>query len=258
MIFLRLKRKRTKTASEKLKKTKLKGVCMKKLFGLMLLLGMFFGVNSDSFAQDGQKPPQDGQRRFGKRGGQEGPGGPGGMMRGKRGGRGEMRGGHRGGMRGGGFGIGDDEIFKLNLTNDQKVKLFDFRKKMMTEREGMKKDHKPGEGMKPEGINPEEMRQLMSAKQLGTLTAEQKAKLDAIEAKRKEMMDKRKTEMEAMKTKMEQTHQELLNIFTLDQRKQLEQIRAEKAKQMQEKMKQRGGGMPRGPKPAMPPTKPNN
>lgn len=233
---------------------------MKKLFGLMLLLGMFFGVNSALFAQDGPKPPpQDGQRRMGRPGG---PDGPGGMMRGRRDGRGGkrgMRGGHHGGMhRGGGFGIGDDEIFKLNLTNDQKVKLFDFRKKMMDEREATRKDHKPGEGMKPEGINPEEMRQLMSAKQLGTLTAEQKAKLDAIEAKRKEMMDKRKTEMEAMKTKMEKNHQEFLNIFTLDQRKQLEQIRAEKAKQMQEKMKQRGDGMKRGPKPAMPPTKPNN
>ena len=29
-------------------------------------------------------------------------------------------------MRGAGFGISDEEIAKLNLSNDQKVKLFDF------------------------------------------------------------------------------------------------------------------------------------
>ncbi|MEK7725102.1 MAG: hypothetical protein AAB336_12175, partial [Acidobacteriota bacterium] len=134
---------------------------------------------------------------------------------------------------------------------------FDFRKKMADGREVMRKNMKPGEGMKPE-MNREEMRQLMTAKQLGTLTPEQKTKLDGIEANRKQMMDKRKTEMESMKTKMEQTHQEFLNIFTLDQRKQLETMRNERAKQMQERMKQRpggpqggpGGGMKKGVKPA--------
>jgi Spy/CpxP family protein refolding chaperone len=164
----------------------------------------------------------------------------------------------RGGMkRGGGFGISDDEIAKLNLTDAQKVKLFDFRKKMADERETMRKNFKPGEGMKPE-INHEEMRQLMNAKMLGTLTAEQKAKLDGIETKRKEMMEKRKTEMEAMKAKMEKNHQDFLNIFTLEQRKQLEQIRNERAKQMQDRMKnmpQRGPGGPKNPKPPTnPPT----
>jgi Spy/CpxP family protein refolding chaperone len=168
----------------------------------------------------------------------------------------EMRGGP-GGMHRGGFGINDEELAKLNLTNDQKVKLFDFRIKMIQERGAMMKDRKPGEGMKPEGINPEEMRQLMSAKMLGTLTPEQKAKLDQIEAKRKEMMEKRKTEMQQRRTKMEQTHQEFLNIFTLDQRKQLEQIRNERARQMQERMKQREPRKgPGGPPPVQP--KPNN
>lgn len=230
---------------------------MKKLFGFLLLMGLTFGANSVLFAQDGQnpQPPMEGRGgKMGKRGGPDGPGG----MRGKRGGRGgrEMRGGPRGGgMHRGGFGISDEEIFKLNLTNDQKVKLFDFRKKMMTERETAMKNFKPGEGMKPEGFNPQEMRQLMSAKQLGTLTAEQKAKLDSIEANRKQMMDKRKTEMEARKNKMEQTQQEFLNIFTLDQRKQLETIRADRAKQMQERRQQRQprrGGMKKEAKPVQP------
>ena len=241
---------------------------MKKLFGLGILLGLVFGANSVLFAQDGQNPPpppKDGQRRMGRPGDSpQGPGGmrggKGGMRGGKRGGkggmRGEMGGSPRGGMRGG-FGINDEEISKLNLTNDQKVKLFDFRKKMSDEREAMRKNMQPKAPMQPE-INREEMRQLMSAKQLGTLTAEQKAKLDGIEAKHKGMMEKRKTEMDAMQKKMEQNHQDFLNIFTLDQRKQLEQIRAERAKQMQERMKQRpngpqggpGGGMKKGVKPA--------
>lgn len=221
---------------------------MKKLFGFLLLIGVAFGTNSVLFAQDGQNPPPPMEGKSGKLGKRGGPEGPGGMMRGKRGGgmRGDKRRGHRGGMRGG-FGISDEEIFKLNLTNDQKVKLFDFRQKMMTEREAMQKNMRPGEGMKPEEINREEMRQLMSAKQLGTLTAEQKAKLDSIEANRKQMMEKRKTEMEAMRKKMEQNQQDFLNIFTLDQRKQLEQIRAERAKQMQERMQQRQNNPQRGP-----------
>lgn len=233
---------------------------MKKLFGLGILLGAALGANSILFAQDGQNPPppppKDGQKRMGRPfGGPEGPGGPGGMMRGKRGGgprgkHGRMGGGPRGGMRGGGFGISDEEISKLNLTNDQKVKLFDFRKRMADEREAMRKNMRPAEGQKP-AMNREEMRQLMTAKQLGTLTAEQKAKLDGIEANRKQMMEKRKTEMEAMKSKMEQNHQEFLNIFTLDQRKQLETMRNEKAKQMQERMKQRPGGPQGGPGGAM-------
>ncbi len=221
---------------------------MKKLFGLSLIIGVVLGLNAVIFAQtEGNMPPPQGGQGKMRRGGQDGPGrpdGPGGrgMRGGKRDGMREGRGGGPGEMRGGGFGISDDEIFQLNLTNDQKVKLFDFRKKLFTEREAMRKSHqpgegmmKPGDGMKPgEGMNPDEMRQLMSAKNLGTLTAEQKAKLDAMETKRKEMMTKRQTEMEAMKTKMEATHQEFLNIFTLDQRKQLEAIRAEKGKKMQE------------------------
>jgi hypothetical protein len=234
---------------------------MKKIFGLGILMGLVFGVNTVLFAQEGQNPPpQDGQRKMRRQDGQDGQRR---MMRGKRGGGRGERGMRRGGMRGGGFGISDQELFKLNLTNDQKVKLFDFRKKMATERESMMKDREPGEGMKPmmEGMNPAEMRQLMSAKQLGTLTAEQKAKLDSIEANRKQMMEKRKTEMEARKAKMEATHQEFLNIFTLDQRKQLETMRAERAKQIQEKMQQRRGpggpGGPKGQKPPTPPVKPN-
>ena len=237
---------------------------MKKIFGILLLLGVAFGANSTLFAQDGQNPPpppKDGQRRMGRPG--DGPGGPGGMMRGKRGGgmRGEgrgMRGGRGGGMRGGGFGISDEEIAKLNLTNDQKVKLFDFRKKMSEERETMRKNMQPGTPPQPQ-MNPEEMRQLMTAKQLGTLTAEQKAKLDSMETNRKQMMEKRKTEMEAMRKKMEATHQEFLNIFTLDQRKQLEQMRNERAKQMQERMQQRRNapqGAPGGQRPPAPPKKP--
>lgn len=244
---------------------------MKKVFGLAILISLVFGVNSALFAQDGPPPPPKEGGKMGKRGGPEGRGGMMQRMHDRRGGKRGMR-GKRGGMRGGGFGIPDGEIFKLNLTDAQKIKLFDFRKKMMTERESMMKDRKPGQGMmmggkpgqgmKPEGFNPEEMRQLMSAKQLGTLSAEQKAKLDGIEANRQQMMEKRKTEMGARKTKMEQTHQEFLNIFTLEQRKQLEQMRAEKANQRQERMKQNqerrpGGMMQRGPKPATPPTKPN-
>jgi Spy/CpxP family protein refolding chaperone len=229
---------------------------MKKFGGLSLLIGLVFGVNSVLFAQGGQNPPPPpGEGKMGRPGGPDGPGG----MRGGRGGRGGKHRGMRGGMkRGGGFGISDDEIAKLNLTDAQKVKLFDFRKKMAEEREAMRKNFKPGEGMKAEGINREEMRQLMNAKMLGTLTAEQKAKLDGIEAKRKEMMEKRKTEMEAMKAKMEKNHQEFLNIFTLEQRKQLEQMRNERAKQMQDRMKnmpQRGPGGPKNPKPPTnPPT----
>jgi Spy/CpxP family protein refolding chaperone len=230
---------------------------MKKFFGFLLLLGVAFGANSILFAQGGQNPPpppQDGQRRMGRPG--EGPGGPGGMMRGKRGGggRGDKRGmrGGRGGMRGG-FGISDEEISKLNLTNDQKVKLFDFRKRMADEREAMRKNMQSQRPAQPE-MNREEMRQLMTAKQLGTLTAEQKAKLDSIEANRKQLMEKRKTEMEAMRAKMEKNQQDFLNIFTLDQRKQLETMRNERAKQMQEKMQQRPGGpregMRKGVKPA--------
>ncbi|NJM54295.1 MAG: Spy/CpxP family protein refolding chaperone [Blastocatellia bacterium] len=234
---------------------------MKKLFGFLLLIGVAFGTNSVLFAQDGQNPPPPMEGKSGKFGKRGGPEGSGGMMRGRRGGgmRGDKRRGHRGGMRGG-FGISDEEILKLNLTNDQKVKLFDFRQKMMTEREAMQKNRRPGEGMQPEGINREEMRQLMSAKQLGTLTAEQKSKLDSIEANRKQMMEKRKTEMEAMRNKMEQNQQDFLNIFTLDQRKQLEQIRAEKARQMQERMQQRQnrpqGGPGRGMKKAISLNKP--
>lgn len=173
------------------------------------------------------------------------------MMRGKRGGgmmRGERGEGPRGGgMRGGGFGINDEELAKLNLTNDQKVKLFDFRMKMVQEREAMRKNMQPSAQPQKPDMNPEEMRQLMSAKQLGTLTAEQKAKLDGMEAKRKEMQDKRKAEMEAMKAKMEKNHQDFLNIFTLDQRKQLETIRAERAKEMQTKMQERRQQRPNGP-----------
>jgi hypothetical protein len=227
---------------------------MKKLFGFLLLLGVAFGANSVLFAQDGQNPPppRDGQRRMGKPGG-----GPDGMMRGgKRGGggmrgdKGGKRGGRGGGMHGG-FGISDEEIAKLNLTNDQKVKLFDFRKRMSDEREAMRKNMQPRQGMQPE-INREEMRQLMTAKQLGTLTAEQKSKLDGIEANRKQMMEKRRTEMDAMRAKMEQNQQEFINIFTLEQRKQLEQMRNERAKQMQDKMKQRQNAPQRTPAPNQP------
>jgi hypothetical protein len=224
---------------------------MKKLFGFLLLLGVAFGANSVLFAQDGQNPPppRDGQRRMGKPGG-----GPDGMMRGGKRGGGGMRGdkgGRRGGMRGGGFGISDEEIAKLNLTNDQKVKLFDFRKRMSDEREAMRKNMQPKQAMQPE-INREEMRQLMTAKQLGTLTAEQKSKLDGIEANRKQMMEKRRTEMDAMRAKMEQNQQEFINIFTLEQRKQLEQMRNERAKQMQDKMKQRQNAPQRTPAPNQP------
>lgn len=241
---------------------------MKKVLGLGILMGLIFGVNSVLFAQEGQNPPpQDGKRRMERRGGPDGPGGRGGMKGMRRGGgrgeRGMRRGGGRGGMRGGGFGISDQEISKLNLTDAQKVKLFDFRKKMAEEREAMRKNFQPGERAKEQGMNPQEMRQLMSAKQLGTLTAEQKAKLDAWENQRKQMMEKRKTEMEARKTKMEQTQQEFLNIFTLDQRKQIEQMRAERAKQMQERVQQMRQNRPNRPggkggqKPPTPPTKPN-
>jgi Spy/CpxP family protein refolding chaperone len=228
---------------------------MKKFAGLSILIGLILGVNSVLFAQDNPPPPPGEGAKMGRPGR---PDGPRGMHGGFRGGRGGKHHGMRGGMRGGGFGISDDEIAKLNLTDTQKVKLFDFRKKMAEEREAMRKNFKPGEGMKALGINPEEMRQLMNAKMLGTLTAEQKAKLDGIEAKRKEMMEKRKTEMEAMKAKMEKNHQDFLNIFTLEQRKQLEQIRNERAKEMQDRMKnmpQRGPGGPKNPKPPTnPPT----
>jgi hypothetical protein len=227
---------------------------MKKFAGLSLLIGLIFGFNSVLFAQGNPPPPPMEGGKMGKRGGPDGPGG----MRGGRGGKHRGMRGHRGGMRGGGFGISDEEIAKLNLTDAQKVKLFDFRKKMADEREAMRKNFKPGEEMKPEGINPEEMRQLMNAKMLGTLTAEQKAKLDGIEAKRKEMMEKRKTEMEARKAKMEKNHQEFLNIFTLEQRKQIEQMRNERAKQMQERMKQRRENRPDGPKGPKNPKPPTN
>jgi hypothetical protein len=226
---------------------------MKKVFGFAMLMGLLFGINSVLFAQgEGKMPPPPPRMEggnMGKRGGFDGRGG--GMRGMKRGGR------DGGGMHRGGMGISDDELFKLNLTNDQKVKLFDFRKKMFTEREAMMKDRKPGEGMMA-GMNPDEMRQLMSAKQLGTLTPEQKTKLDAMEAEHKQMMEKRKTEMDAMKAKMEKSHEEFLNIFTLDQRKQLEQIRAEKMKAMEGRMKEmqeKGGMRKRGMKPDQP--KPN-
>jgi Spy/CpxP family protein refolding chaperone len=227
---------------------------MKKFFGFLLLLGLSLGANIVLFAQTGQNPPpppKDGQKRMGRPGeGPDGPGGRGGrggMMRERRGGGGrEMGGGPRGGMRGG-FGISDEELAKLNLTNDQKIKLYDFRMKMINERESMRKNVQPPAQPQQPQINPEEMRQLMSAKQLGTLTAEQKAKLDSIENNRKQMMDKRKAEMEARQKKMEATHQEFLNIFTLDQRKQLETLRAERAKQMQERMQQRRQKRPNGP-----------
>lgn len=212
---------------------------MKKLLGLTLAVGLVLGLNAVIFAQPGGgMPPQGGPGGM-RDGRQDGPDGMrggkrGGKMRGdKRGGRGE-RGGMRGDKRGRGFGISDEEIMQLNLTNDQKVKLFDFRKKLFTEREAMRKNMQPGERMNQAGVTPEEMRQLMSAKNLGTLTAEQKAKLDGIEAKRKEMMTKRQSEMQQMHAKREATQQEFLNIFTLDQRKQLETIRAEKFKKMQE------------------------
>lgn len=218
---------------------------MKKLLGFALLIGFILGADTLMFAQqgEGQGPPRMEGRgdRFERKGGPGGKRGERGM-RGKRGKRGGER-GPGGGMRGG-FGIGDHELFKLNLTNDQKVKLFDFRKKMMTERETAMKQMR---GNRPEGApNPQEMRQLMSAKMLGTLTPEQKTKLDGIEAQRKQMMDKRKTEMEARKAKMEATHQEFLNIFTLEQRKQIEQGRAERMKQMQER-RPGGPGGPGGP-----------
>lgn len=244
------------------RKIEIEEIIMKKFWGIALL-GLALGANSVLFAQDGQNPPPtDGKdRKFSKRGGQDGPGGRGGMRGMRRGGgSNERQRGPRGGMRGGGFRISDDELFKLNLTNDQKVKLFDFRKKMFDTRGAEMKNRRPAEGGQPaERLNPQEMRQLMSAKSLGTLTAEQKAKLDGIEAKRKEMMDKRKTEMDQRKAKMDQTHQEFLNIFTLDQRKQLEQMRAEKGKQMQERMQQRQQRRgPGGQKPATAPAKPNN
>jgi Spy/CpxP family protein refolding chaperone len=238
---------------------------MKKLLGLGIFLGLFLGVNSALFAQGGQNPPPqpDGQRRMGRPGD-----GPGKMRRGMRGGRGErrerrgMRDGRGGGMRGG-FGISDEELAKLNLTNDQKVKLYDFRMRMLQERQGLRQDRQPGERMNAEGVNREEMRQLMSAKALGTLTAEQKAKLDQFEANRKQAMDKRKTEMDQRRAKMEQTHQEFLNIFTLDQRKQLEQLRAQRTTERQQRQQQRqqrrgpgGPGQPKQGQPAQP--KPNN
>lgn len=208
---------------------------MKKLLSLTLTIGLVIGLNIVIFAQPESGMPGPGGMRQGGLGDGMRGGKRHGMRGDKRGGKGERRGGkgERGGMHGGGFGISDDEIFQLNLTNDQKVKLFDFRKKMMTERESMRKNMQPGEAMKP-GMNPDEMRQLMSAKSLGTLTAEQKAKLDAMETKRKEMMTKRQGEMEAMKTKREASHQEFLNIFSVDQRKQLETIRADKFKKMEE------------------------
>lgn len=217
---------------------------MKRILGTALL-GLALGVSSTVLAQEGQTaPPQDGKAKIGKRGGKDGK-----NFRGKRGGFGKQRmmprgGGMRGGMTGGGFGISDAEIHKLNLTDAQKVQLFNFRKKMADERASARQSFKPGERTRPaNNVNREEMRQLMSAKQLGTLTAEQKAKLDSIEATRKAESEKRnaerKVQMEQRRTKMQQTQQEFLNIFTLDQRKQLEQMRADRAKEMQERMKQR-------------------
>ncbi len=117
---------------------------MKKVFGLAILISLVFGVNSALFAQDGPPPPPKEGGKMGKRGGPEGRGGMMQRMHDRRGGKRGMR-GKRGGMRGGGFGIPDGEIFKLNLTDAQKIKLFDFRKKMMTERESMMKDRKPGQ-----------------------------------------------------------------------------------------------------------------
>lgn len=237
---------------------------MKKFIGTALL-GLALGVSSTVLAQEGQNPPppKDGKNKIGKRGERGGKNFRGGQRGGGFGRQGMMpRGGMRGGMPGGGFGISDSEIYKLNLTDAQKVQLFNFRKKMADERTSARQNFKPGERTRPaNNINREEMRQLMSAKQLGTLTAEQKSKLDALEATRKaegeKRMAERKTQMDQRRAKMDQTQKEFLNIFTLDQRKQLEQMRADRAKEMQERMKQRQEqrpdrrrGAPQGQKPA--------
>ena len=110
---------------------------MKKIFGVTLL-GLALGTSSLIFAQEGQnQPPREGKNRMerqGKRG--NGPG-----FRGMRGGRGEMRGNPMiaRGMRGGGFGISDAEIYKLNLTDAQKLScLILERKWLMKERASVK------------------------------------------------------------------------------------------------------------------------
>lgn len=177
-------------------------------------------------AQPAPQPGNDGMRPNRERG-DRGPG------RGKRG-DGKMDGerGMRGGMRG--FGFSDADIARLNLSNDQKVRLFDFKKQMAQEREAMinqMKDRQMTDAQR------EEMRNLMEAKRFGTLTGEQQTKLNQIEAQRKTMMEQRRQ-------KMETARQTFLSIFTLEQRTQLRQFEAERRQKRQEMRQNRRNRMP--------------
>lgn len=147
--------------------------------------------NTTNGSSDSTQKQERRERRggFGKHGGDEG------------------RGGHRGG------GMGMRELRELNLTDAQKQQI----KAIM--------EANRGKGDAPEF---QEMRTLSQAKHDGTLTDDQKARLQTLR--------------EQMRSNMEQTHQQVLAVLTADQRAQLEKLQTERREKMQERRQMRRDG----------------
>lgn len=192
-------------------------------------------LGSAVMAQGGQPnqtpQPNDGNRPKMERGGKMRGEGRMGKRDGMRG-MGKMR---MGGMRGG-MGFSDADIARLNLSDAQKVKLFDFKKQMSQERETMRNQR---QGQQMTDVQREEMRKLMEARRFGTLTAEQQTRINQIEAERKSMMEQRRQKMEA-------NRQAFLNIFTPEQRTQLQRFENER-RQTRQEMRQNRRGKPAAP-----------
>lgn len=213
---------------------------MKRFIGFGMSFMLLLGLNAFVFGQNPPPPPPDGKEGMGKRM----PGGPGmrdgkrgkhGRKGGMRGGPGMMGKGHRGGP-GGMFG----DIEQLDLSDAQKIKLFDLKKKHRAEkeagREAMRKE------MESNQAERQKIHELMMAKRSGTITADQQKELDAFQAKMKAKMEERKKKGEAF-------HQELLGMLTDAQKQQLKAMHEERMKKMQEMRKNRPMRGPGGPPP---------
>lgn len=167
----------------------------KQKIGSLIAAG-FALVSFSAFAsaQDNTQQPQDSTQRqerrehrvgFGKHDGE---------------GRGEHRGGKMG-MRG---------LRELNLTDAQKQQV----------RELMEANRGKGNAQ-----DFQEMRQLSQARRDGTITDDQKQRLQTLREQKRQSM--------------EQTQQQILAILTTEQRAQLEQLKEEKRGQMKERRQMR-------------------
>jgi protein CpxP len=123
----------------------------------------------------------------------------------KRGGEGKRDGFRRGGRGGHGFGMRG--LRELNLTDAQREQI----RTIMESKRANREDNQ---------AQREELRQIVEAKRNGTITADQKERLKAFRAERREAA--------------RQLHEQILAILTPEQKTQLEQMKQERQKRREE------------------------